>query len=145
MAVLKHTSPTALPSAPRPNPSSTVPSASTRRAVGTGSGQPLSACFVFMSGLHSGEPGGRQSRGIRGPIVLREKLTEATKEALKSGDKLKLSTLRLMTAAVQNGDIEARTAGRKPLSDEELLRILQKQIHERNESVELYEKRGSTG
>ncbi len=74
--------------------------------------------------------------------MLREKLNEATKEALKSGDKLKLSTLRLMTAAVQNGDIEARTGGRKPLSDEELLGIFQKQIKQRNESVELYEKGG---
>ena len=55
--------------------------------------------------------------------MLREKLNEATKEALKSGDKLKLSTLRLMTAAVQNGDIEARTAGKKPLSEEEQLGI----------------------
>jgi uncharacterized protein len=95
-----------------------------------------------MSGLHSGEPGLRQSRGIRGPKVLREKLNEATKEALKAGDKLKLSTLRLMTAAVQNGDIEARTAGKKPLSDEELLGIFQRQIKQRNESVELYEKGG---
>jgi uncharacterized protein len=74
--------------------------------------------------------------------VLREKINEATKEALKAGDKLKLSTLRLMTAAVQNGDIEARTAGRKPLSDEELLGVFQKQIKQRNESVELYEKGG---
>jgi uncharacterized protein len=74
--------------------------------------------------------------------MLREKLNEATKEALKAGDKLKLSTLRLMTAAVQNGDIEARTAGKKPLSDEELLGIFQKQIKQRNESVELYEKGG---
>jgi hypothetical protein len=97
-----------------------------------------------MSGLHSGEAGGRQSREKRGPQVLREKLNEATKAAMKSGDKLKLSTLRLMTAAVQNGDIEARTAGKKPLSDEELLGIFQKQIKQRNESVELYEKGGRT-
>jgi uncharacterized protein len=74
--------------------------------------------------------------------MLREKLNEATKEALKAGDKLKLSTLRLMTAAVQNGDIEARTAGKKPLSDEELLGIFQRQIKQRNESVDLYEKGG---
>ena len=71
-----------------------------------------------------------------------EKINEATKEALKAGDKLKLSTLRLMTAAVQNGDIEARTAGRKPLADEELLGVFQKQIKQRQESVELYEKGG---
>jgi uncharacterized protein YqeY len=74
--------------------------------------------------------------------VLREKINEATKEALKAGDKLKLSTLRLMTAAVQNGDIEARTAGRKPLADEELLGLFQKLIKQRRESVEFYEKGG---
>ena len=39
MAVLKQTSPTALPVAPNPKPSSTVPSASTKSAVGLGSAQ----------------------------------------------------------------------------------------------------------
>jgi uncharacterized protein len=75
-------------------------------------------------------------------IMLREKINEATKEAMKAGDKLKLSTLRLMTAAIQNGDIEARTAGKKPLSDDELLGVFQKLIKQRQESVLLYEKGG---
>ena len=74
--------------------------------------------------------------------MLREKINEATKAAMKAGDKLKLSTLRLMTAAIQNGDIEARTAGRKPLADDELLGVFQKLIKQRQESVELYEKGG---
>jgi uncharacterized protein YqeY len=74
--------------------------------------------------------------------VLREKINEATKEAMKSGDKLKLSTLRLMNSAVKNGDIEARTAGKPPLSDEDMLGIFQKQIKQRTESIELYEKGG---
>src|ERR1700683_448577 len=39
MAVLKQTSPTARPVAPKPKPSSTVPSASTKSAVGSGSSQ----------------------------------------------------------------------------------------------------------
>src|SRR5438105_2793017 len=95
-----------------------------------------------MSGLHSGEPRGRQSRDKRGPQVLREKINEATKGAMKAGDKLKLSTLRLMNAAIQNGDIEARTAGKKPLADDELLGVFQKLIKQRQESVELYEKGG---
>src|SRR5262252_5632398 len=56
MAVLKHTSPTAWPTAPRPNPSSTVPSASTKRAVGLGSVQPDSSCPRIMRGLHSRDP-----------------------------------------------------------------------------------------
>jgi uncharacterized protein len=74
--------------------------------------------------------------------VLREKITEATKAAMKSQDKTKLSTLRLMIAAIQNGDIEARTAGKKPLSDDELLGVFQKLIKQRQEAVELYEKGG---
>src|ERR1700674_6123628 len=53
MAVLKQTSPTAWPGAPTPNPSITVPSASTRRAVGTGSVQPESPCFGFIKRLDS--------------------------------------------------------------------------------------------
>src|SRR6478672_10583441 len=53
MAVLKQTSPTAWPSAPRPKPSSTVPSASTRSAVGLRSGQAKAFSDVVMSALHS--------------------------------------------------------------------------------------------
>jgi hypothetical protein len=74
--------------------------------------------------------------------VLREKITEATKAAMKSQEKAKLSTLRLMSAAITNADIEARTAGKKPLSDDELLGLFQKLIKQRQESVELYEKGG---
>jgi len=74
--------------------------------------------------------------------VLREKITEATKAAMKSQEKTKLSTLRLMSAAITNADIEARTAGKKPLSDDELLGLFQKLIKQRQESVELYEKGG---
>jgi len=76
--------------------------------------------------------------------VLREKINEATKEAMKSGDKLKLSTLRLMNAAIKNSDIEARTASKQPPSDEDLLGLFQKLIKQRQESVELYEKGGRT-
>src|SRR6202521_5121174 len=53
MAVLKQTSPTAWPGAPSPNPSITVPSASTRRAVGAGSVQPESSCLRVIDRLDS--------------------------------------------------------------------------------------------
>src|SRR5207342_3307225 len=62
MAVLKQTSPTAWPSAPRPKPSSTVPSASTRSAVGLWSGQAEALSDVVMSALHSRRTSARQSR-----------------------------------------------------------------------------------
>jgi uncharacterized protein YqeY len=73
--------------------------------------------------------------------VLREKLTEATKDAMKSGEKLKLSTLRMVQAAIKNADIEART-GKGPLDDDAILGIMQKLIKQRQDSVELYEKGG---
>lgn len=75
--------------------------------------------------------------------MLREKLNDATKEAMKSGDKLKLSTLRMVSAAIKNADIEART-GKGPLDDDAILGILQKLIKQRQDSVELYEKGGRT-
>src|ERR1700712_2224243 len=62
MAVLKQTSPTAWPSAPRPKPSSTVPSASTRSAVGLCSGQAELFSGEVMSALHSRRTHARQSR-----------------------------------------------------------------------------------
>lgn len=73
--------------------------------------------------------------------MLRDRINAATKEAMKSGDKLRLSTLRLVSAAIKNAEIEARTSG-KPLGDDELLGLLQKMIKQRQESVELYDKGG---
>ncbi len=73
--------------------------------------------------------------------MLRDKINDGMKEAMKSGDKLRVSTLRLVNAAFKNADIEARTAS-KPLSDDDLLGLLQKMIKQRQESVELYDKGG---
>jgi uncharacterized protein len=73
--------------------------------------------------------------------MLREKINEAVKGAMKAQDKPRLSTLRLMNAAFQNADIEAERAG-KPLSDDDLLSLLQKMIKQRQESVEIYDKGG---
>jgi uncharacterized protein YqeY len=73
-------------------------------------------------------------------IVLRDDINNALKEAMKGGEKRRVSTLRLVNSALKNADIEARGHGKGPLSDEELLSLLQKMIKQRQESVELYEK-----
>ena len=73
--------------------------------------------------------------------MLREKISDGTKTAMKSGDKLRLSTLRLVSAAIKNAEIEARTSA-KALTDDDLLGLLQKMIKQRQESVELYDKGG---
>ena len=74
--------------------------------------------------------------------MLREKINDAMKDAMKSQEKLKLSTLRLVNAAIKNADIEARTGGKGPLADDDLLGLLQKMIKQRQELVELYDKGG---
>ena len=74
--------------------------------------------------------------------MLREQINDAVKAAMKSQDKLRLSTLRLVNAAIKNADIEARGAGKDALADGDILGLLQKLIKQRQESVELYDKGG---
>jgi uncharacterized protein YqeY len=72
--------------------------------------------------------------------MLRDDINTALKEAMKGGDKRRVSTLRLVNSAVKNADIEARGQGKAALSDDDLLGLLQKMIKQRQESIELYEK-----
>jgi uncharacterized protein YqeY len=61
---------------------------------------------------------------------------------MKAKDERKLSTLRMVNSTIKNADIEARGQGKPPLSDGDLLGVLQKMIKQRQESVALYEKGG---
>jgi uncharacterized protein len=74
--------------------------------------------------------------------VLREAINNSMKEAMKSGDKRRVGTLRLINSAFKNADIEARGQGKNALSDEELHGVLQKMVKQRQESLEIYEKAG---
>ena len=74
--------------------------------------------------------------------MLRDEINEAVKTAMKSQEKLKLSTLRMVNSAIKNADIEARGAGKGALGDADILGLLQKLIKQRRESVELYRKGG---
>ncbi len=74
--------------------------------------------------------------------MLREKINEGMKAAMKSQEKLRLSTLRLVNAAIKNADIESRTAGKEPIADDAILGLLQKLIKQRQELIELYDKAG---
>jgi len=73
---------------------------------------------------------------------LREKFNEALKEAMRAKDQRRVGTLRLINSALKDKDIEARGLGKGPLSDEEILALLQKMIKQRNDSIEAYEKAG---
>jgi uncharacterized protein YqeY len=73
---------------------------------------------------------------------MREAINAALRDAMKAGEKTRVSTLRLMNAAIKDRDIEARGAGKPPLSDDELLQVFQKMIKQRQESADIYEKAG---
>lgn len=69
--------------------------------------------------------------------MLKEKINELMKEAMKSGDKLKLETLRSIRAAI----IEFEKSGSgKELNEEEEIKILNSLVKKRKESIEIYEK-----
>ena len=74
--------------------------------------------------------------------MLRDEINTALKGAMKARDERRVSTLRLVNAAIQNADIEAETAKKSVLSDDDLLGLLQKMIKQRQESVEIYDKAG---
>ncbi|MGE5157436.1 MAG: GatB/YqeY domain-containing protein [Gemmatimonas sp.] len=74
--------------------------------------------------------------------MLRDDINQAVKEAMRAKDERKLGTLRMVNSTIKNADIEARGQGKPPLSDTDLLAVLQKMIKQRQEAVELYEKGG---
>src|ERR671933_2221916 len=74
--------------------------------------------------------------------MIRNDLKAATVTAMKSGDKETTGTLRLVSAAIKNRDIEARTGGAPKDDDALVTEVLQKMIKQRRESVDLYRKGG---
>jgi len=77
-------------------------------------------------------------------MALRESFTELMKAAMKAGDKRRTGTLRMITAALKDRDIEARGQGKEPLSDDDILGLLQKMVKQRQESLAIYEQAGRT-
>ncbi|MBC2885989.1 GatB/YqeY domain-containing protein [Ochrobactrum sp. CM-21-5] len=71
--------------------------------------------------------------------MLRQEISQALTTAMKAQDKRRLSTLRLIVAAVKDRDIANRTAGKDPVGDEELMSILAKMIKQREDSARIYE------
>jgi len=77
--------------------------------------------------------------------MLRDRLNDALKVAMKARDKDKLATLRLILAALKDRDLAARAKGQTtPLSDEEILALLSKMIRQRRESIKLFQEGGRT-
>ena len=74
--------------------------------------------------------------------MIRDDLKTALVSAMKSGDKAGTQTLRMISSAIKNRDIELRTASVQPDDDALVTDVLQKMIKQRRESVEMYDKGG---
>ncbi len=72
---------------------------------------------------------------------LREKIESDYKSALKSKDKIKISTYRLILAGIKDLDINNRSGPEKKETDEnDIKKLLKKMIKQRSESIEVYKK-----
>ncbi len=76
-------------------------------------------------------------------MSLRQRLNDELKQAMKAADKLKVSTLRLVNAAIKERDIESRTAGPDSgVGEPQILEVLNKMIKQRQDSLAAYEQAG---
>jgi uncharacterized protein YqeY len=71
-------------------------------------------------------------------MSLEERLVEEMKQAMKSNDKLRLSTIRLIRSALKNKEIELR----KKLEDEDVVKVIQVMVRKGEESVEQFQAGG---
>lgn len=72
---------------------------------------------------------------------MRARINEAVKAAMKSGDKPRLATLRMITAAIKDREL-AQVAGSEPIGDADVIAILQKMVKQRRESIEVFRTNG---
>jgi len=74
--------------------------------------------------------------------MLRDDLKEAMKATMKAKDAKKLSTIRLILAAIKEKDIEQRTGDAAPDDDAMIINILAKMVKQRGDSIKAYEEAG---
>jgi uncharacterized protein len=75
--------------------------------------------------------------------MIRDDIKAALVSAMKSGDKAGTATIRLISSALKNRDIELRGSAGAPVDDDVLVsEVLQKMVKQRRESVALYEQGG---
>jgi uncharacterized protein YqeY len=78
---------------------------------------------------------------------MRERLTQAMKDAMRAKDQTRLTTIRLNLSAIKDHDLGIKPVGGKagePAGDAEITQILARMIKQRRDSIEAYEKAGRT-
>jgi len=74
-------------------------------------------------------------------MSLRDKIDEDYKNALKSKDKIQISTYRLILSGIKDLDISNRSGpNKKDTNDEDIKKLLKKMIKQRSESIDIYKK-----
>ncbi len=74
--------------------------------------------------------------------MLRDRLTQSMKDAMKSGQKDRLGTIRLMISAIKDRELGIGTGGAVPtgpVSDADIVQVLQKMVKQRRDSIATYE------
>jgi uncharacterized protein YqeY len=72
--------------------------------------------------------------------VLKQRLTDDMKAAMKGGDKPRLAVIRLINAAIKQREVDERVE----MDDEQVLAILDKMVKQRRDSIAQYEQAGRT-
>lgn len=74
-------------------------------------------------------------------MLLEEQIASDLKDSLKSGDNLRRDVLRLLFGAIKNVEIEKKKK-EEGLNDQEVMEVIKKEIKQRKDSIEQYEKGG---
>jgi uncharacterized protein YqeY len=70
--------------------------------------------------------------------MMREKINDDLKTAMKAGEKDRVRTLRLINAAIKSADIDARPSGKDKVDEAGVLAVLTKMIKQRRDSIEQF-------
>jgi uncharacterized protein YqeY len=70
--------------------------------------------------------------------MMREKINDDLKTAMKAGEKDRVGTLRLINAAIKSADIDARPSGKDKIDEAGVLAVLAKMIKQRRDSIEQF-------
>lgn len=70
---------------------------------------------------------------------MRQEVDSALKQAMKARDAARTSALRLVSSAIKERDIEARTKGQGTASDDDLKALLARMVKQREESARMYD------
>ena len=74
---------------------------------------------------------------------MKDTITNELTNSLKSGEKDRIHTLRLILAAIKDKEIASRSSGQDAIiSDEIIIQILKKMVKQRNDSIEMFDKAG---